>query len=376
MKKFIYNIVLFLIFSAPFTELTSRLFMNYNAPFSERKKYSLQYENGNLLPNQILYHTKKGKLVRDSIKYKINKYGHRGENYKLIKNQGEIRIIFLGSSSLFDEHFYYSVGGDFTRQISAGLDTNIRVINTSIPGLTINNINDLIQNDLLKLNPDILVISSIWNDIKNLTSIKSTLNQIKHTNNQTPNNPLIHPVNKLDSLFSFSSVYRKVRDHYWSRKLKVNRNKKKNRNIINSDNHIIRNFDEELKKYKNTWIEIIDYLKFHKIIPIIAIEERLINYNNTIEEKHKIKYYMVNVNSHNELVNIYNKCDSILYSISETKNIPLIDFNIQIPKNLDFFVDHVHTTESGSRFRAERYKFFFAKFLDQINNEKNKIRNN
>ena len=367
MKKFIFNIILFFFLLAPFTEFTAIFFMNYNAPFSERLEYNLQYENGALIPNQILYHTNKGKILKDSIKYKINMYGHRGDNYKIKKNQDETRIIFLGSSSLFDEHYYFSSGGDFTRQLSKSLDTNIRVINASIPGITIERINYLIKNDLIKLNPDIVVISSAWNDIKNFTKHKDSFRHIEQTNNNPPQNPLIYPTSKLDNFFSYSTLYRKIRDYYWFKKLKVDRLKKTNEKFINSDINIIRNFNEELKKYKQQWIEIVDYLEYHKIIPIIAIEERLININNSIKEKRRIKYYMVNVKSHNELVDIFNKCDSILYNISKLKNIQLIDFNFQIPKNLDFFVDHVHTTEIGSKYRAEQYKKYFSKYLNQIN---------
>ena len=41
----------------------------------------------------------------------------------------------------------------------------------------------------------------------------------------------------------------------------------------------------------------------------------------------------------------------------------ILDINDQIPKNLNYFVDHVHTTEIGSRFRAEEYLKFLTKHI-------------
>ena len=368
MKKFIYNIILFFFLLFPFAEFTARYFMDYNAPFSERIVYNLQYEDGKLKPNQILYHTKKGRILKDSIKYKINNHGHRGDNYKLDKDENETRILFLGSSSLYDEHFYYSNGGDFTRQISKGLDANIRIINASRPGFTIDNINYIIQNDIISYNPDIVLISSIWNDIKNITSDRDALIQFERTdNNKLPKNPLMYPTNRFDKLLSVSAIYRKLRDYYWTKILKIHRGNKYIENFIIKDKNIIRNFNAELKHYEEQWIEAIDYLKYNNIIPIIIIEERLINKNNSINEKRKIKYFLVKVQSHVELVDIFNKCDSILYNISELKDIQLIDINAQIPNNSTFFVDHIHTTEIGSRYRAEQYVKYISKYLKKIN---------
>jgi len=370
MKNFILKIILFCFLLIPFFELSANFFMNYNAPFEERKNINLEWENideddnGRLLPNQIIYHANNGKIFKDSIKYKINNYGHRGDSYDLNKEPNETRIIFLGNSNLYDEHFYYSNGGDFTRVISKNLDKNFRVINASIPGATINKFKKIIPNDLVRFNPDIVLISSIWNDIKVITANKQGLIQLdKIENNKLDNNLLIYPINTIDKLLSISVIYRKIRDYYWTKKLKINRHNQYIDDFIKKDNNLVRNFDIELTHYKQQWIEIIDYLKNNNIIPIIITEERLISKNNTIDEKRKIKYFMVNVKSHLELVELFNKCDSILYNISKIKDVHIIDINDQMPKNLNYFVDHVHTTEKGSRFRAEKYVKYLTKHI-------------
>ena len=92
-------------------ELSSRYLMSYNAPFSERYKMHIEYINSSygtaLLPSQTVFHTNKGKIVKDSIKYYINSFGQRGENYSLEKSDDEIRVIFLGGSHIFDLNYCF-----------------------------------------------------------------------------------------------------------------------------------------------------------------------------------------------------------------------------------------------------------------------------
>ena len=69
MKIFILKIILFCFLLIPFFELSAKYFMNYNAPFAERKNINLEWENideddnGRLLPNQIIYHANNGKIL-------------------------------------------------------------------------------------------------------------------------------------------------------------------------------------------------------------------------------------------------------------------------------------------------------------------------
>ena len=70
-------------------ELSSRYLMNYNAPFSERFKINIEYIKSSygtaLSPSQTIFHTNKGRITKDSIKYHINSFGQRGNNYSLEK---------------------------------------------------------------------------------------------------------------------------------------------------------------------------------------------------------------------------------------------------------------------------------------------------
>ena len=142
-------------------EISARYLMNYNAPFSERFRTNIEYVNSSygrtLSPSQTVFHTNKGKIVKDSIKYYINSFGQRGESYSLEKSDDEIRVIFLGGSHIFDLNYYYYSGGDFTRQIMNKFDQSVRIINAGVPGYSMGNIAKRIKEDIIHYNPDIVI---------------------------------------------------------------------------------------------------------------------------------------------------------------------------------------------------------------------------
>ena len=361
-------------------EISARYIMNYNAPFSERFRTHIEYVNSSygrtLSPSQTVFHTNKGKIVKDSIKYYINSFGQRGENYSLEKSDDEIRVIFLGGSHIFDLNYYYYSGGDFTRQIMNKFDQSVRIINAGVPGYSMGNIAKRIKEDIIHYNPDIVIINSIWNDIKEITRY-DTLHLHQSTNKEKsgkmPNkNPLVYKVNMYDQILGESVLYRKIRDYYWYKKLNIVSDKMVIESIITGNKINKARFDKYLinqgliKLYKNNIIESVEFLKRNNIIPIIAIEERLIDDDNTVEEKRKIKYQMVSINTHDELVYLFEKCDSLLFEIAHTNNLNYIDVNKKMPHTLSYFSDHVHTTPKGSNYMANEYYHFLRPIIDSL----------
>ena len=66
-------------------EVTVRLFFSYNNTFPERKTINAGYVQtlyGKAFsPSQTIYEVKKGRVLYDSVKYHINRYSQRGEDY-------------------------------------------------------------------------------------------------------------------------------------------------------------------------------------------------------------------------------------------------------------------------------------------------------
>ncbi len=362
-------------------ETSSRYLMSYNAPFHERYKMHLEYINSSygaaLLPSQTIFHTNKGKIVEDSIKYHVNSFGQRGNNYSLEKTDNEIRIIFLGGSHIFDLNSYDYEGGDFTKQIMNKFNKSVRVINAGVPGHTMVNLSKRIKEDLLQYHSDIVIINSIWNDIKAISRYDTTVSlhpfiNKKKSEKKSNKNPLMHSINLFDEIFGKSVIYRKIRDYYWYKRLNIVSDKMVIESLINGDHVDETKFNKYLidkgliKLYKNHIEEAIKLLKGNNIIPIIAVEERLVDNKNNIEEKRRIKYNMISVNNHDELVYLFEKCDSLLYEIAQINNLYYININKKIPHTLEYFADHVHTTSKGSKYMADEYYYFLKPIIDSL----------
>lgn len=349
-------------FSFIFLEIFTKLFLSYNVPISKRGSFELEHKKINdysiLEPSQSIYKITRGEIIKDSLIYHINSHGQNGEDFTFKKNIDEIRIVFMGGSHIFDEDFHHFKGGPFTELVMTKFKKkNIRIINAGVPGHNLFQIFYRLKYDILRFKPDIVILNSIWNDLKVINRYNQKKKWIKAPSDMPDKNPLIHSMNKYDDALGWSIVYRKVRDYYWMKKYKINFNKQLTEQIasINEEDYqgdVKLGLENHYIKYLN---KSIKFMKDNKILPIIAIEERLVNSDNSKSEKSKIQYQMVNVKNHDELVNLFEKCDSILYQISKKEEIILFDINKEIPKNLKYFRDHVHTTEVGSRFMAEEY---------------------
>lgn len=321
-----------------------------------------------LEPNQIMYKVTRGEIVKDSILYRINSHGQNSSDYSFKKDDDEIRIIFMGGSHIFDQEFHHFKGGPFTELIMSKFkNKNIRIINAGIPGYNMSHIYNRIKYDILRLDPDIVILNSIWNDIKVINRYDQKKTFKNNSSNKPKKNPLIHSMNQYDEIFGWSVVYRKIRDYYWMKRFRINFNKELTEKILISENEEYQgNIELGLKMH---YFELLDksikLLKQNGALPILAIEERLVNSNNTDLEKRKIKYQMAKVKSHDELVSLFNKCDSILYQIAEKEDLILFDVNSLMPKNLEYFTDHVHTTEMGSRFMAVQYFKLLESLLEK-----------
>ena len=94
--------------------------------------------------------------------------------------------------------------------------------------------------------------------------------------------------------------------------------------------------------------------------------KRMLSRKKRLEEKRKIKYQMVSINTHDELVYLFEKCDSLLFEIAHTNNLNYIDVNKKMPHTLSYFSDHVHTTPKGSNYMANEYYHFLRPIIDSL----------
>jgi len=363
-------------------EMITRLFLNPNIPFEKRLKFNVEYRPSGYvvsfpIPNQIIYEVEDGIIKYDKIQYKLNKYGFRGEDLPLKKDKNELRIFILGGSHVFDlNSFDYEGNYGFPQLIQNYFfdnDYNVRVINAGVPGDDTRTLFTKIILDIHRYEPDIIIINSIWNDTKWISRIDNSTNLLTTEPRAVRKNPMIMEINWLDKTFGFSAFYRKARDYYWRKKLGFGENKIINEGIINNPKTVVNDFKCGLEQYKINIIATVQTIRNINAIPVLAIEERFISSKNNEIDKKKIQYHFVNVNSHAELVKLFNNCDTVIEMISHEYNVPLININKKMEGNTKYFADHVHTTPDGSIFIAKNYYEFLLPLVDQIH--KNTARN-
>jgi len=209
--------------------------------------------------------------------------------------------------------------------------------------------------DLHRFAPDIILINSIWNDAKWIVKTHKKTNHLHKASKSTKKNPLIEPVNGIDALLGNGALYRKFRDFYWRHKLKIDKEKGIHEGMTTKEKNYPPDISLGLKQYRINMEGAVEVAEVVGAKPVLAIEERLIHRTNSDKEKEVIKYKMVKVNSHEELVSLFEQCDAILMDIARESDILLIDANAKIGKSKKYFTDHVHTTPEGSQFIADTY---------------------
>lgn len=350
------------------TEFGVRFFTSENIPFEKRKEENVLYSPSGYIAkwlneNQKIYASVNGKILHDKLKFSINKQGYRDTQDINSNDTNEIRIAILGGSHVFDlNSFEYEGNPGFPELTEANLKAagiNCRVINAGVPGAETRDFNLKVINALSHYNVDYVVINSTWNDIKWIVSLTDTTLINKQPPQAFEKNPLIEKVNAYDKALGWSVIYRKLRDNYWKKKLGVGTNKQVNEGIISSERKVQRNFTPGLKQYRLNIAATIKLIELIGAKPILAIEERLVAANNTEEQKKTIQYNLSGVNNHEELVTLFNSCDSIIKQLSVDYSVPLINVNEKVGADSKYFMDHVHTTPEGSRVIAKEYSDFF-----------------
>jgi hypothetical protein len=109
----------------------------------------------------------KGKTMEMEFPYSINSLGFRGREFLKEKPKGCARICVFGGSSTFgfgvtDQQTYPVYLEEILNAHSRG--KRYEVINCGLPAYRMKDIYNLFRNEVIRYNPDILVIYEAWND--------------------------------------------------------------------------------------------------------------------------------------------------------------------------------------------------------------------
>jgi hypothetical protein len=232
---------------------------------------------------------------------------------------------------------------------------HVTVINAGLPGYDTRHFLAQIIFGIRAYTPDIVIINSIWNDLKWISQTDETTEILCTPPKAVRKNPLTEKVHLFDSVLGASVLYRSLRDSYWQRRFNLYQDQIINEGFTETIHTEMEDFSKGVEQYKNIIKCLIGLIRSINSTPVLAVEERSVRYNNTCDEKRRIPYHMVNVKSHEALVTLFNRCDMVLAEVASQDAVPLINLQEEMEGNCSYFYDHVHTTPEGSRFIAGRY---------------------
>jgi hypothetical protein len=370
-RVFLINLVLFaLLFAA--AEFAVRQLMAHNATFGQRRSSSIQWEPSGVVqfipgPSQEILHVEDGALTED-VRFSLNEHGYRGPSLPVDKPRGEVRLAVLGGSHVFDIYAYEYEGNQGWPSVlethfrNVGL--NVRVINGGLPGYSTLNILGQLVFDLPRFSPDIVAVNSTWNDLKWISRAERNSSLIRTPPRAMRPNPFVFRVGVLDHVLGWSSIYRKLRDAYLRHRWGAT--EAYDEGIIASGDSTSRDFDAGLSLYQDNMEDAVMLIQRMGSIPVLALEERLVSAGNTLEEKRTLEYHYVNVDSHQQLVDLYSAADSVVRDVASSSQVLLIDANSEVEGEARFFVDHVHTTTEGSNYLARRYYELLKPVVEKV----------
>lgn len=337
-------------------ELLVRGCFSPNNRFEVRASYNLRYGPSGfarqvLVPDQQVFALDDEGLPRlDFRRYRINSRGWRGEEWPLAKEEGELRVVFLGGSHVFDLFCEDEDGcPGWPALVEQALAARwphrkVRVFNGGAPGQDSRSFPAQVALEWSRFAPDLMVFDSAWNDLKWIARYRPE-EGLLGTPPGAPPNPLIEAQPGLDRWLGWSAAYRKVRDRVWALKLDLREGALEGRVPAAAEEASagagFARYAAILRSAGAAAVAI-------GARPVFAVEERLVAPANTEDEKKRIALAMVGVADHAALLALYAEADRIHAVLAA--DYPVVDLNPRLAAERGaLFRDHVHTTPEGSR---------------------------
>jgi lysophospholipase L1-like esterase len=275
----------------------------------------------------------------------INALGYRGKPFNIQKNPDTVRVIVYGGSSVFD--LAVPEGKDWPHRVEQYLHqqgfVQTEVINAGIPGHAAFDDFGRFFAEGHQFNPDIVILYTSWNDIKNFNSDKFLLREFQP---YTPeSNPLLYAQNSVDQfLIEHSLVYVVFRQSYLNAKLKVGLEGASRKTEGTYQIH-----PRALKQFQLTLELFVDGARNIGAVPILMTEGRLIGPHNEKDEPDRLRF-VKNYMPFDYSFSAYQTADEIIKKVAAEKKADLIDTaSLLVETDRDIFFDHVHLTDYGSQ---------------------------
>lgn len=345
-----------------------RMLFRYNTP-DTIKRQSLQYEPSLfarhvLAPGVSIRPDQAWGLQRrqpgSGLSYAINARGTRGRTFLVPKPRGVCRIVALGGSSVFDA--YATEGRDWPhlleRRLHANGFPNVEVINAGVPGHASFDSLGRLYAQVWTWQPDYLVLYHGWNDIKYWRALTEEHPLIAHVQPSDGNaDPFQNYRSAFDWLLSSSQVYVKLRNAYFVRATNVGPEGQVPTGTLTA----------AFGPVGPSQFRLINQLLVDAAVnigatPLLVTEASLITPHNSEQDRTRIQYRYVGL-THEGLVKAYRIANDVVRSVAIEKSAPFLDLAQSVSGRSEFFVDHVHTTGTGSSLVAATIGEYLAERL-------------
>lgn len=339
-------------------EIYIRIFHEYITPEILREK-SLQYSPS--LFSQIIFPEKKQVIEKSwHPEYFINSKGYRGKDFQKNKSIGTTRIIIFGGSSVFD--IYQPEGKDWPHLVEQMLKengfSNVEVINAGIPGHNTFDSFGRLFSEVWTLNPDIVILYEAWNDIGWYFTSNSTIQRSVKTYSEYEDVRISYQSVIDKFLCECSQLYVRLRGRYYDWKYGIGLEGASKR--INYNAEVT---DQSLKQYKINLEMFVDLANNINATPVLVTQARLVDKNNTSEEKLIIENQAEM--GYATIIKAYEKADEIIKEVSILKKVKVIDASKAVSGKMKYFVDAVHTSSEGSYELAKVVSDYLLKLMNK-----------
>jgi hypothetical protein len=288
------------------------------------------------------------------------KNGYRNGSFIPEKPDGEIRIVILGGSGVFDPSAT-GVNQDWPAQTERVLHergwTNTRVINAGVPGhRTIDSVGRLLA-EIHFYEPDFVLLCHAWNDIKYFNEVDARHTLLRNT--PTLSESTHRELSAFTRLIQHSQVVLRVKA-LWHRFTTEGEVGAEGRIVDGTVMDSVSTVG--LQQYRQAVMAFVDIARNMGAVPLLVTQPRLVTRDNTDEEKSRIYYRYVNL-THEALCLAFESCDRVLHEVAEKKQVKLLDLSGSFTGDADLFEDHVHFKDESV---SARVGSEMATFLESI----------
>lgn len=296
---------------------------------------------------------------------RINSRGCRGEDFPARKPEGEIRIVFMGGSMVFDQ--LAVEGEDWPRRVGDLLRArgheNVRTINAGVPGHSSWDALARLAGEVHEWSPDVVVLCEAWNDLKVVPRVspeRPFARSIQPYGSVT--DPRLRYSGPIDRLLCESSqLYVRLRHKYWDYRLDLGPegarppaakggsgdDAARDETPERPDRWTpgMRQFGLNLRLFADCAREI-------GAIPVFVTQPTLAHSESPPEDRARIEYDYVGLD-HEGLVAALDSIREAVLEAGRARQVAVVDAFPVLRGQSDSFDDHVHLNRTGSAAIAE-----------------------